>query len=117
MLASILVADIENPIKILIAFSIIIVVFILHEIRNANEQLGKQLYFIRTMYTSVEVNRLDPNDKRPAKDILSDDIKYEKDMDDLRFELAGMKIFNPVIITAGIIIVGASAYLAYVKLR
>jgi hypothetical protein len=116
-LASIIVAGIETPIKILIAFSIILAVFILYEIQNANQQLGKLLYFVRTMYISIETNRLNPTEKKPAKDILSEDIKYEKDMNKFKFELAGANILTPIINIILLLIGCISAYFAFGYLK
>ena len=117
VLASIIVAGIETPIKILIAFSIILAVVILYEIQNANKQLGKLLYFVRTMYISIETNRLNPTETKPAKDILSEDIKYEKDMNKFKFELAGAKILSPIINIIFLLIGCISAYFAYGYLK
>ncbi len=117
VLASLAVADIALPLKILIVFFIVLGVFILYAIQNTNDQLGKLLYFIRTMYISVETNRLDPNDKRPAKDILAEDIKHEKDMDEAGMELTNAKSISVILNFVLILIACFSAYLAYGYLK
>jgi hypothetical protein len=115
--ASTLVAEIDVPIKILIAFAIIIVVLILYEIQNTNTQLGKMLYFTRVIYISVEKNRLDPNEQKPARDILAEDIEYEKNKNEFISELASTKNIASIINIILLIIACISAYLAYGYLK
>jgi hypothetical protein len=110
ILGALFALKIELPLKVLITGFIALLALLITRVEDIIHQLFDLLYFIRCNYIANETQRLDPENRTPARDILAFDLKEERGMDQARRLLGGdlvTRIAWPVICTVyavGIII-------------
>jgi hypothetical protein len=90
ILAALLASDISLPFKVLLAGFLIFLYLIWYQLGRLEEQLVKLLYFIRCNYISNEIQRLDPENRTPARDILASDLKEEKGDKEIERQILGL---------------------------
>jgi hypothetical protein len=61
-----------------------------YQLGRLEGQLIKLLYFIRCNYIANEIQRLDPENQTPAKDILASDLKEEKTDKEIERHILGL---------------------------
>jgi hypothetical protein len=77
ILAALLAVDMSPPLKVLLAGLLLILYLIFYQLARLEDRLLKLLYFIRCDYIANEIQRLDPENRTPARDILASDLKEE----------------------------------------
>lgn len=83
LISSIIKINVELPVKIIIALSFVLLILsiIIISVRmdEVRKLLVQILYFQRVSYIAIERKRLDPEDQTPARDIVVEDMKNEKE--------------------------------------
>lgn len=93
IIAGVCALNISLPIKVLLLGFLMFFYSILYRLGSLEAQFAKLLYFIRCNYITNETQRLDPENKTPARDILIEDIKSKETTEVIasRFNLFGMQ--------------------------
>jgi len=90
ILAALLASDISLPFKVLLVGFLMFLYLIWYQLGRLEEQLVKLLYFIRCNYIANEIQRLDPENRTPARDILASDLEEEKGKKEIERSLLGL---------------------------
>lgn len=114
VIASLIAIDIEIQLKIIIAFSIILGVFILQLLIEISDRLTELVIDVRSIVVSIETQRLDPDNKQSALDILAEDIRHEKRLDKFKKELSSFSILKYVFNLITLAILCGAAFLFYI---
>jgi len=117
ILAAVLVLHIAIPWKLVIVGFGVLLCLLLAQFGALGERLAQLLYFIRCLYISVEYQRLKPEDRTPAKDILGVDVEREKDNDHLNYEPGGRSLPSIIIWIVYAIGVAFTTFVIYETLR
>ncbi len=103
VLAAIIKLDASLAIKILIICAIFLSFLLLNGLNVLSKQLQRILHFQRVTFIAVEMSRLEPENIKPAQDIIIDDVNAELRSEENR-DLAGGGPAVPILI--GILYLG-----------
>lgn len=116
ILAALLASHISLPIKVLLAGFLIFLYLIWYQLGRLEEHLVKLLYFTRCNYIANEIQRLDPGNQTPAREILVSDLKEEKAEKEIKRQILGLfglftSTLSWIILAAGVAIGTSLLYL------
>ena len=105
VIVSLVTINISLPAKIIICFFVVLLILIILRIDDLYKKQTEILYYLRNVYISVETERLDPENVKPSKDILLDDIQEENNYKDAHKSLMGLWVPTINVVVTAVYIV------------
>jgi hypothetical protein len=94
LLAALITINVSLPLKLLAAGFLSLLFILLAAIRGIAEYINHLLYYIRCDYICNEMQRLDPANQTPARDIFKSDLELGKNFQKFEYILGHGEAFS-----------------------